>query len=103
MNIFKMAIFLVVSAILNDQESQNRDLLASAYQDPNSGNIVIVVVNSSNQEATVNVETDGNIPSEPWHGYLTDSEHNLAHRELPSGDAIRIPGRSVMTLTTNKP
>ena len=92
-----------VSAILNDQESQNRDLLASAYQDPNSGNIVIVVVNSSNQDATINVKTDGDHLSEEWHVYLTDSEHNLAHRELPSGDAIRIPARSVMTLTSKKP
>lgn len=92
-----------VSATLNDEESLNPDLLASAYKDPDSGGIVIVLVNSSNQEAIVNVKMDGDTPSESWHSYLTDSGHDLAHRELPSGEAIHIPARSVMTLTSKKP
>ncbi len=92
-----------VSARLNDQEIQNKDLLASAYKDPNSWNFVIVMVNSSSQEAKINVKLDGEAHSGQWYSFLTDEGHNLSFSQLPSKDEVLIPPRSIMTLTTYKP
>ncbi|MDN3690712.1 glycoside hydrolase [Cyclobacterium jeungdonense] len=92
-----------VSATLTDQQMQNKDLLASAYRDPESGNLVIVLVNANNSEAKVSlqVERDG-IPEE-WAGYLTDKDHDLAFRSILSPEEVLVPASSILTLTTGVP
>jgi len=92
-----------VSAILDDQETPSQDLLSSAYQDPDSKELVIVLVNSASQEAKITVQADGKSFPEHWHGYLTDQDHDLAYRQLPSDEAILVPAQSILTLTTHKP
>jgi O-glycosyl hydrolase len=91
-----------ISLKVNNKTEQNQDLLASAYLDPHSGNLVIVVVNSSNEEAKLNLEGDLENLSGNLDGYLTDKDHNLAYQEYQP-ENIHIPAQSIMTLRTQKP
>jgi O-glycosyl hydrolase len=92
-----------VSLIVNDQEEQNQDLLASAYQDPDSDHLVIVVLNSSNQDAKVSLQGNFKDLSENFHGFLTDKDHDLAYQPSQPSEHLLIPARSILTLTSQKP
>jgi len=86
---------------VNDKTEQTQDLLISAYQDPHSDDIVIVVVNFSNKEVRLNLKEDSKNLSGNLYGYLTDKDHNLSYKVFQSENTL-LPSRSIMTLTTQK-
>ncbi len=90
-----------ISAILDEQDSQNKELLASAYLNPDTGDLVLVLVNASEYELKIALlEAGSAYASRQWYGYLTDENHDLAYQEIPSAKSVRIPARSILTLTT---
>jgi O-glycosyl hydrolase len=88
-----------VSARLHGDQSGDGDLLASAYRDPKSGNLVMVLVNATSVAATIAVRVLGGESGEKWTAYLTDPDHDLAFGEISSIEELLVPARSVLTLT----
>ncbi|HSJ69328.1 MAG TPA: glycoside hydrolase family 30 protein, partial [Anditalea sp.] len=81
----------------------NQDFLATAFKNPVTDELVVVIVNSSNSATEINVESTIQNESLTWHGYVTDKDHNLAFMALDTNTEITIPARSIVTLTTQKP
>lgn len=76
------------------------DFLFSGYKDPKSDDVVLVFVNSS--IGPVKIDLDMNqVEGETMAAYLTTAEKSLHFTEVEA-DAIAVPARSVMTLTTKK-
>lgn len=92
-----------ISVTLNGHEPSGKDLSASAYRDPASGKLVIVLVNANNSEAKVSLQVYGDGIPEEWAGYLTDESHDLSFSPIPSPDEVLVPASSVLTLTTRVP
>nr|MBI1232093.1 xylanase [Cytophagales bacterium] len=90
--------FRRISISPSNQKLTNKDVLVSAYKDPRSDELVVVLVNSSSEEQQVNILVDGELSGSAWCGYLTDRHHNLAYHEMLAGEPIRIPARSILTL-----
>ncbi|SEI74011.1 O-Glycosyl hydrolase [Cyclobacterium xiamenense] len=88
-----------VSAKLHGDQSGDGDLLASAYRDPKSGNLVMVLVNATSVAAKIAVRVLGGESGEKWTAYLTDPDHDLAFGEISSIEELLVPARSVLTLT----
>jgi len=88
---------------INEQPEQNQDLLASAFKDPNSDQVVVVLVNSSIQAVEVDLASNLENQSENWEAYLTDKDHDLAYIQFQNNTEILVPARSILTITTKKP
>jgi hypothetical protein len=88
---------------INEQPEQNQDLLASAFKDPNSDQVVVVLVNSSIQAVEVDLASNLENQSGNWEAYLTDKDHDLAYIQFQNNTEILVPARSILTITTKKP
>ncbi|WP_114747803.1 glycoside hydrolase [Pleomorphovibrio marinus] len=80
------------------ENAEKADVLVSGYKDPDSRELVLVLVNSSIHAATVS------IPEElgedyGWSAFLTDEDNDLSPILVETGtETITLPERSVMTL-----
>ena len=87
-----------------DQDIQG--LMASAYLNPSSGQMVMVFVNMGKQPQRVRIQFAGEGMKAEGSGgftpYVTSAEDNL-HEGKPVvvGDGVVLPGRSVVTLVSN--
>lgn len=79
-------------------EEQSRDLMVSAFLDPDSDQAVVVLVNQANAEKNLNLR--GNLlkgKRSPADLYLTSEESDLEHSTV-SWDSFSIPSHSIATL-----
>ena len=77
-------------------EEQYTDLMLSAYQNPDNGEVAIVAINYKDKPQDLVLEAgELNIT----HAYETSAAHNLDHRSLKDNKLTLAP-RSVTTLTT---
>ncbi len=88
---------------INGQAEQNQNLLASAYQAPDTGELVVVVVNSSIEDAQLTLDPSPLNKPASWKGYLTDQENDLASLTFTDGENMLIPARSIVTLISKTP
>ncbi|MBN1126642.1 MAG: hypothetical protein JXA82_16675 [Sedimentisphaerales bacterium] len=77
---------------LSEEQSIENGLLVSAYKDKDTGHVVYVFINLSEQDRYVNVGPGKHVKT-----YITDKNKNL-ERSFQSLDNISIPNRSVVTL-----
>ena len=91
--------FRRISISPTNQKLTNKDVLVSAFKDPRSDELVVVMVNSSSKDQQVKISVDGERSGSVWLAYLTDRIHNLAYHNIPAGEPIRLPAHSILTLT----
>ncbi|MCH7412499.1 xylanase [Belliella sp. R4-6] len=94
--------FQRIDVKIDGESTQNQNLLCSAYKDPNSGEIVIVAINSSVNDVKLDLKNSQLGATMDLTGYLTDQENDLKPMDLVNGEHIVIPARSVITLITTK-
>lgn len=78
--------------------SLNEKFLASAYKDPITGNLVTVIVNSSNTATSFQLQRQGKDLT-GLKAYVTTSQADLQAQVLKDGAEIVIPARAIMTIT----
>ncbi|PZX56554.1 glycoside hydrolase [Algoriphagus chordae] len=85
---------------INNEKQQGPDFLASAYESIDQRELVLVFVNSSDQELKVNLAEDGNSISIKAL-FLTSKDKDLESVARTDSDgAVTIPARSIMTVLT---
>lgn len=77
--------------------NSNKDFLFSAYKNPDTGEKVVVVINSKYDEVLINLNDQRNNPSS-ISAYVTSSEKSLEKTDLTTKNGILIPKRSITTL-----
>ncbi|MCH7401872.1 glycoside hydrolase [Belliella kenyensis] len=92
--------FVRVGLTIEQQQAQDQNLLCSAYKNPQTGELVIVAINSSTNEVNIELPLSGDYSNSELQGYLTDHEHDLASYEIIAGEPIKLPARSILTLIT---
>ncbi|MFP9114400.1 glycoside hydrolase family 30 protein [Flavobacterium sp. RHBU_3] len=80
-------------------DSSNENFLYSAYKDPATGKLVTVVINSSAQPVSFTLKK-GTRSLTGLKGYITSSDKELQMQNLTDGEAITLPARSIITITT---
>lgn len=75
----------------------NKDFLFSAYQNPETGEKVVVVINSKYEEVVINLNDQGSNPTS-ISAFVTSSEKSLEKTDLSTSNGISIPKRSITTL-----
>lgn len=88
-----------VSTRLHGENAANGNVLASAYRDPDSAGLVVVLVNANPTEAKIALQLKSGQTEGNWTAYLTDSDHDLAFREISTYKEVLVPSGSVLTLT----
>lgn len=80
-------------------DALNQNFLYSAYKDPQTGNLVAVVVNASTQPVSFNLKkTTANLTG--LKAYITAADKELQLAPVADGQLIQVPARSVVTITT---
>lgn len=77
-----------------DPAMASRNVMVSAYRDPDTQKIVVVAINVSGEDKKLSIE---GLKNSGWIGYLTSDNANLEKRKL-NGKRMIIPSRSIMTL-----
>ena len=86
---------------ISSATSLNQNFLYSAYQNPETGEKVVVIVNSKYEDISIKLKDgDGNIDKVT--AYVTSSDKSLEKTDLNSDTGVTIPKRSVTTLTYKK-
>lgn len=88
-----------VSISSSKGDTVNQNFLYSAYKDPATGNLVTVIVNSGVQPVTFSIKK-GTTAVTGLKGYLTSDTSELQLQTITDGEAITLPARSIITLTT---
>jgi O-glycosyl hydrolase len=78
-------------------ESQNKEILTSAYKDKNQ--VVLVMVNNANNQS---VEIPNIWKKQRTRAYVTSSEDNLKSKKA-NGKGFVLPKESITTLVISKP
>jgi len=74
-------------------------VMASAWQAPNSGSLVVVLVNYSDQEQKLRLQLPSIAEDSRLQRYLTDSAHSLDRiSDLQNGETWLLPARSLVSL-----
>ena len=80
-------------------------VMASAYKDPDSSRLVIVVINAGETDEALKVNIGGLAPGRQageFQAYLTNSANNLACKQTASGSGQHvIPAKSIVTFVTD--
>lgn len=88
---------------IKDAETAARSLMVSAYKDEEKKILVMVIVNPENEEKTVTLKNASGALSfqkGELNAYITDAVNNLK-RSVVQYDEVKVPARSVITLTGN--
>tara|TARA_R110002020_G_scaffold97701_6_gene232953 strand:- start:9162 stop:10730 length:1569 start_codon:yes stop_codon:yes gene_type:complete len=86
-----------VEVEIGDQKEQFPDLLVSAYQSVDQGDMVVILVNSGIKEVQVNLSKDGR-GNTIDNLYITSKNMDLQSLELESpAEKVTIPARSIVT------
>jgi O-glycosyl hydrolase len=83
--------------------SDPQGLMASAYLDPRTGAIVVVLVNEDNRDRSIRIKLSGDHRPMGFVPWLTSAPPEDSLRSLepvPLEDVCRVPARSVMTLVS---
>ncbi|AVR45592.1 xylanase [Christiangramia fulva] len=80
---------------ISSPDSSNKDFLFSAYKNPETGEKIIVIVNSKFDEIPVKLQDTS---ASSLEAYVTSSSKDLEKTDLNSQDIINIPSRSIVTL-----
>ncbi|RLD95318.1 MAG: hypothetical protein DRJ29_03160 [Bacteroidetes bacterium] len=83
---------LRIKCELSKEQSPENGILISAYKVPESGNIVYVLVNLSEETLDVHMGEDVKVST-----YTTDKDHNMGFKTQPL-NAVILPARSVVTV-----
>ncbi len=75
--------------------TEDPQLLHSAYANPENDKIVVVLTNKSNREKTLTLNDDFN--TEDAKAYITSADKNL--KLHPVGEELKLPPQSIITLT----
>ncbi|MGO4911757.1 glycoside hydrolase [Leeuwenhoekiella sp. W20_SRS_FM14] len=91
--------FQRISASYSTQKSleeQYSDLMVSAYKNPETGALVLVLINYADQEQHIALDASKVVFK---HAYETSETQNLQHRKL-TGNQLKLAPRSITTLTS---
>lgn len=83
---------------ISSPASSNQNFLYSAYQNPETGEKVVVIVNSKYEDIAIKLK-DGDDSVDEVTAYVTSSEKNLEKADLDTGSGVMIPKKSITTLT----
>ena len=95
-----------VDAVLNNQTDPvfaAGDIMVSAYNDPTSKTLVVVIVNTRSQSATISLRGLGgsaSLTGSQFTAFVTSSTKNL-QKSVMNASNIQLDARSVTTLTAN--
>ena len=94
-----------VALLRDDQlsyEQQAQSLMASAYHDAESGRVVLVFVNYSEQNQNVAMQLlNSDYAVSEWVPYVTSANDDLTAYEVVDGSStVNIPARSIVTLVS---
>jgi O-glycosyl hydrolase len=95
-----------VDAVLNNQTDPvfaAGDIMVSAYNDPTSKTLVVVIVNTRSQSATISLGGLGgsaSLTGSQFTAFVTSSTKNL-QKSVMNASNIQLDARSVTTLTAN--
>lgn len=89
-------------AIGNPKRNQlNESFLFSAFKDPDSEEVIVVIVNSGIGEENIEIKF-GTEENRIIETYTTSSQMDLEYKEIRDGELISIPARSIVTVTFQK-
>ncbi|MCG9972850.1 glycoside hydrolase [Christiangramia crocea] len=80
--------------------NSNKDFLYSAYKNPETGEKIVVIVNSKYEDISIDLEAKGN-EIKDLTAYVTSPVKNLEKMNLQLNDSYKIPKRSITTLIFN--
>jgi O-glycosyl hydrolase len=81
--------------------TQNENFLVSAYEQPETKEMVYVFVNSGTNSIEIALKINGN-KTNTSKAYITSEVSNLAEMEIVSSGKVSIPGKSVVTVLVKK-
>lgn len=73
------------------------DVMISAYKDATTGKLVIVAINTSENERTYRLDMDGKIKNRSLTPYITSESSNLEKGKEVAIDKIIIPAKAIVT------
>lgn len=90
-----------IAVDINIHKQPNSDVLVSAFRSEDKREVVLVVVNSGDNEINVSL-TEAGIAKPISSIYITSEDKSLAHEKIQSeGTRYTIPAKSVVTMVTN--
>jgi len=82
-----------------EKKATDPEFLFSAYKSPETNEVVVVIINSGIEDTPVRLSR-GNDTLVSGNAYITSNNEDLSISEIKDGDAIIVPARSIMTITT---
>ena len=86
-----------IAATINGSANIGGELLVSAFRNPNSNELVTVIINSSQQPATIALEARARLLQPVIEYYTTSASDNLKYTRV-SGSSIEVSSESVTTI-----
>lgn len=90
-----------VEVSIDGKFTQNEDFLVSAYEEPETKEMVYVFVNSGTTAIESAINLNGN-KANTSKAYITSENHDLAEMEITESGKLSIPSKSVVTVLVNK-
>ncbi|WP_341227461.1 glycoside hydrolase [uncultured Arcticibacterium sp.] len=89
-----------VEVSIDGKFTQNEDFLVSAYEEPETKEMVYVFVNSGTKAMAIALNTDGN-KAKTSKAYVTSETADLAEMQIAESGELSIPAESVVTVLVN--
>lgn len=90
-----------VEVSLDGKFTQNKDFLVSAYEQPETKEMVYVFVNSATKAMDIALNIDRN-KANASKAYVTSETYDLAEMEITETGKLSIPAQSIVTVLVNK-
>ncbi|RNL87845.1 xylanase [Sinomicrobium pectinilyticum] len=86
--------------VMKTSAGNTGDLLVSGYRDVENKELILVAINSGQEDVKVNFIPTEKFPG-PVRSYVTSAGKNLEHADIRKGKELVIPGSSIVTLVYN--
>lgn len=84
---------------IGDTIEECKSIMASAYKDPKTGEVVVVAINFSSENSVIDLDIKG---SKKAKVYETSETHNLSYLGEEKLNSYTLPARSITTFVCSK-